>query len=942
MIPFLETLLALPFALALLIALWRGAARGMVAWLAAAAPLLGLAILAWLTPAVVSGYVVTGKHAWVPQIGLEFALRLDGLAWMFAGLVLGIGALVVMYAHYYLSARDSASRFFCYLLLFMGAMLGMVLAGNLLLLVVFWELTSISSFLLIGFWSHRKDAREGARMALVITGGGGLALLGGVLLIGRIVGSYDLDAVLAAGDAIRASTLYPWTLGLVLVGIFSKSAQFPLHFWLPQAMAAPTPVSAYLHSATMVKAGVFLLARLHPALAGTELFFYVVSGIGAATLLVGAWNAIFQHDLKGLLAYSTISHLGLITLLFGLSTPLALVAGVFHILNHATFKASLFMAAGIIDHETGTRDMRRLGNLRRYMPMTSALAIVASLAMAGIPLLNGFLSKEMFFAEALAIEGHTGMRIAISAAALLAGIFGVAYSLRFVHETFFGQGPRDLAVVPHEPPRWMKIPVEILVLACVAVGILPGLTVATVLETAVHSILGPQMPTYSLAIWHGVNAPLVMSLAGIVGGMALYFGLRRLIDLHAVVARSLGHQLFQFNLDALFALAHRFTDLLASGSLQRSLLWLVLAAIVVAAAPFLGAGDWPAWHASQPMPLLGWALWLILVACTFATVATYRQRLLAVLVMGGIGLMVSLAFVFLSAPDLALTQLLVEMVTLALMLLALNYLPKGSRRERSVSRRWRDAIVAIIAGGGIAALAYAVMTSPADTMAGELLARALPEAYGSNVVNVILVDFRGFDTFGEITVFGMAGLVVHALLRQTRMPPEKEMPGPPIKLPVPADLAQLMFPLTLTVSLFLFLRGHNAPGGGFIAGLMLAVPLLIQYVIQGAASVESRFGFDYVRCIGLGLAVAALSGVGSMLLGYPFLTSGHVDLHLPLIGELPLASTLGFDIGVYLVVFGGAMLILSMMGTIKPSLTRASHYGTIDPALRSPKTGEVR
>jgi len=299
------------------------------------------------------GRVVRGGHAWIPEAGLDFALRMDGLAWMFCLLILAIGALVVLYARYYLSAQDSARRFYSYLLAFMGAMLGIVLAGNLLLMVVFWELTSITSFLLIGFWSHRQDARQGARMALTITGLGGLALLGGVLLIGRIVGSYDLDAVLAAGDLIRAHALYPFALALVLTGVFSKSAQFPLHLWLPHAMAAPTPVSAYLHSATMVKAGIFLLARLHPALAGTELFFYVVSSIGAMTLVFGSASALFQHDLKGMLAYSTIAHLGLMTLLFGLSTPLAVAAGIFHILNHAAFKAALFMSAGIIGLDRG-------------------------------------------------------------------------------------------------------------------------------------------------------------------------------------------------------------------------------------------------------------------------------------------------------------------------------------------------------------------------------------------------------------------------------------------------------------------------------------------------------------------------------------------------------------------------------------------------------------
>ncbi|MGR4875287.1 monovalent cation/H+ antiporter subunit A [Pseudoxanthomonas sp. LARHCG66] len=943
MIPFLEILLALPFVLALVVALARDLPRGATAWLAGLAPLLGLVVLAWMTPSVLQGWNVRADYAWIPQIGLSFTLRLDGLAWMFAGLVLAIGALVVMYAHYYLSAKDSAPRFFACLLLFMGSMLGVVLAGNLLLLVVFWELTSISSFLLIGFWSHRQDAREGARMALAITGAGGLALLGGVLLIGRIVGSHDLDVVLASGDLIRASGLYPWALALVLAGVFTKSAQFPLHFWLPHAMAAPTPVSAYLHSATMVKAGVFLLARLHPALAGTDLFFYVVTSVGALTLLIGAWYAIFQHDLKGLLAYSTISHLGLITLLFGISTPMAVVAGVFHILNHATFKASLFMAAGIIDHETGTRDMRRLGNLRRYLPWTSALAIIASLAMAGIPLLNGFLSKEMFFAEALDIGGHRAMRDIITVAALLYGVFGVAYSLRFVYETFFGEGPRALDVTPHEPPRWMKIPVEVLVVLCVAVGVVPAWTIAPVLHAGAGAILGDAMPEYSLAVWHGINKPLLMSLAGIAGGVALYFGLRRLFDLHAIVRRSLGRSVFRWNMEALYGLAGRFTDRIANGSLQRSLLFLLLAAIAAGAAPFVGGDAAPLqWRGSQPMPLLGWLLWLVLVACAVWTIRLYRQRLLAVIVLGGAGLMVSLAFVFLSAPDLALTQLMVEMVSLVLLLLGLHYLPPRSPPERTPRRRLRDIVVALVAGTGTGLLAYQVMTRPGDTISGELLARSLPEAYGSNVVNVILVDFRGFDTFGEITVFGIAALIVHALLRRARMAPEKVMSGPPIKLPVPADLAQIMFPLTLTVSVFLFLRGHNAPGGGFIAGLVLAVPMLVQYVIQGAASVESRFGFDYVRCIGVGLIIAGLSGVASMGFGVPFLTSGHLDLELPLVGTVPLASAIGFDTGVYLVVFGGAMLILSMMGTIRPSRTRVSHLGVMEPGERSTRTGELR
>ena len=943
----LEVLLALPFVAALVLHLSRRLPRRAAAWIAGSAPVAGLLLVALMTPSLADGGILASRHDWIPQLGLALSFRLDGLSWMFALMVLGIGALVVLYARYYLDPRDDASRFFAYLLLFMGAMLGMVLAGNLLLMVVFWELTSISSFLLIGFWSHREDARDGARMALTITAGGGLALLGGVLLIGRIVGSYELGVVLASGNAIRAHALYPAALLLVLGGVFTKSAQFPFHFWLPHAMAAPTPVSAYLHSATMVKAGVFLLARLHPALAGTDLFFYVVTSVGAVTLLVGAWNAIFQHDLKGVLAYSTISHLGLITLLFGLSTPLAVVAALFHTLNHATFKASLFMAAGIIDHETGTRDMRRLGGLRRLMPVTSTLAIVASLAMAGIPLLNGFLSKEMFFAQALDIGGGGGLvRWLVTGVAFVAAALAVTYSLRFVHDTFFGEGPREVDREVHEPVRWMRIPVGVLVLACLAVGIAPAWTIAPVLALSARGVLGDALPAYDLAVWHGVNLPLLMSLGGVLAGVALYLGLRRLLDLHAIVARSLGKRLFHLNIEALFRVSRRFTHTIVNGSMQRSLFWLVLVAVAAGAAPFLAAGFGPAVEpaatlALQPMPLLGWLVWLVVVVCGISVVALYRQRTLAVMVSGGVGLGVSLVFVLLSAPDLALTQLLVEMVTLSLLLLGLHYLPDDSPPASRLARRVRDATLALAAGGGLATLAYLMMTRPAQGIGEAMLAVALPEAWGRNVVNVVLVDIRGFDTFGEITVFAIAALVVHAMLRRARLAPDIVMPGPPIKLPVPADLAQILFPLTLVVSIFLFLRGHNAPGGGFVAGLTLAVPLLIQYVIQGAASVESRFGFDYIRALGIGLVVALIGGAGAFVFGRPFLSSGHLDLELPLLGTLPLASAVVFDLGVYLVVFGGTMLILSMMGTVRPSRRTLAHRGTIDPEQRSALTGDM-
>ncbi|RZA12296.1 MAG: monovalent cation/H+ antiporter subunit A, partial [Proteobacteria bacterium] len=365
-----------------------------------------MALLIRFYPALAGGDVVRLSNPWLPSLGLDLTFRLTGFSWLFALLVLGIGALVVLYARYYMAAADPVPRFFSFLLAFMGSMLGLVLSGNLIQIAFFWEMTSLFSFLLIGYWHHNQSARDGARIALIMTASGGVCLLIGFLLLGHMAGSYDVDQVLAAGEAIRTHQLYLPALILILIGAFTKSAQFPFHFWLPHAMAAPTPVSSYLHSATMVKAGIYILILLWPVLSGTESWYLIVSTTGLLTLLIGAWAAIFQQDLKGLLAYSTISHLGLITLLLGLGSPLAAVAAIFHTVNHATFKASLFMAAGIIDHETGTRDLRRLSGLARFMPITATLAMVAAAAMAGVPLLNGFLSKEMFLAEAL--ERHSG------------------------------------------------------------------------------------------------------------------------------------------------------------------------------------------------------------------------------------------------------------------------------------------------------------------------------------------------------------------------------------------------------------------------------------------------------------------------------------------------------------------------------------------------------
>ncbi|MGE3862946.1 MAG: monovalent cation/H+ antiporter subunit A [Burkholderiaceae bacterium] len=932
-------LLILPFLGSLLAVLLPINARNREAWLAGLISLGGTLLAASLYPQVADGGVMRFELAWMPQLGLSFVLRLDGYAWLFAMLILGIGFLVVLYARYYMSPEDPVPRFFCFFLAFMGSMLGLVLSGNLIQIVLFWELTSLASFLLIGYWHHRSDARRGARMALTVTATGGLCLFVGVLMLGRIVGSYDLDDVLRAGDVVREHGWYRPILVLIVLGALTKSAQFPFHFWLPRAMAAPTPVSAYLHSATMVKAGVFLLTRLWPVLAGTPEWNMIIGGAGVCTLLIGAFLAIFQQDLKGLLAYSTISHLGLITLLLGIGSPLAAVAAIFHTINHATFKASLFMAAGIIDHETGTRDIRRLSGLIHSMPITGTLALVASAAMAGVPLLNGFISKEMFFAETI-MEGGTASDYALPVAATIAGMFSVTYSLRFIHDVFFGPPAQSLPREPHEPPHWMRFPVELLVLACLVVGVLPALTVGPLLHSAANAVLGDDMPVYSLAVWHGWNTPLLMSLAALGGGALLYLLLQRHLKLGTVERLPIVHHFdgkraFDWVLTSIGAVAARLEAVFSTRRLQPQLTLVFVLTIAAAGIPLYRRGL--AWGevAHTPVDPVFAMLWAIGVAC--AAGAAYQakyHRLMALALMGGAGLVTCLTFIWFSAPDLALTQLMVETVTMVLLLLGLRWLPRRLEPKeldwhaslRDWGRRGRDLLIAVGSGAGAAVLAYAVLTRPqlTDGIASFFMTRALPEGGGGNVVNVILVDFRGFDTMGEITVLGIVALTVYALLRRFRPAPESagipaqqtDAPTPPGAdadsgyLMVPGVFLRLLLPIMLMVAIFFFMRGHNVPGGGFVAGLIAAVALILQYMTGGTVWVEAHSRLHPHRWVATGLLTAVFTGMGAWVFGYPFLTSHSPHPRLPWIGEVPLPSAFLFDLGVFTLVVGATLLVL--------------------------------
>jgi len=895
---------------------------------AAALVVAALAIVLGQAGAVLDGATFVQSWPWIPDLGLVASFRLDGFGLLFALLILVIGLLVVVYARYYLAPEDSQERFYGLLLLFMGAMLGVVLSENLLLLVTFWELTSLSSFLLIGFWRHEAEARRGARLALMITGAGGLALLAGVLLLGHVVGSFELTQVLASGALVKAHPLYETILVLVLLGAFTKSAQFPFHFWLPHAMAAPTPVSAYLHSATMVKAGIFLLGRLFPALAGTETWFYVVSGVGLTTQLFASYVALFRHDLKGLLAYSTVSHLGLVTLLFGLGTPLGEIAAVFHIINHAVFKASLFMAAGIIDHETGTRDMRRLSGLARYMPWTAALATIAAGAMAGVPLLNGFLSKEMFFAETFQVQWLGPWYWLLPVAATLAGIFTVAYSTRFVHDVFFGPAPQGLPKTPHEPPRWMKVPVEILVGLCLLVGLTPAITVDPLLRAAAGAVLQAPLPEFSLALWHGFNLPVLMSVVALAGGAIVYFTRRYHFDLHGYQQKPVdGRAISELGVARAVHGARWLVERVANHSLQRYVLLLVLAALVLGVSGARGLALTGTASLTPPDGLAMLITAALVITCIAATML-HTKRLLALVLVGVVGLAVSLAFVRLSAPDLALTQLLVEIVTVLLLLLAMYFMPAESPRESSRPRQVRDVAVAVVAGGAMSALAWALLTRPLDTIAWYYLENAKPEGGGYNVVNVILVDFRGFDTLGEITVLGVAAVGILALLQGLKLDaPALDWEGRPwAKERYPLMLrvmSQPLLPLALLVSVYLFLRGHNAPGGGFIAGLVTGTAMLLQYVAYGGAWARERLPWNYTNVIAAGLLIATGTGLASWAFGTPFLTSTFGYVTWPVVGKFELASAMAFDLGIYLAVVGVVMVIISRLGGLSGSATVA-------------------
>jgi multicomponent K+:H+ antiporter subunit A len=943
----LVLLATMPFLGALLVGLVARFGKNAIALSAAAATGVALFGILGHLPALQGGEVIGAQITWLPSAGLNAHFMLDGLGFLFALLILGIGLLIIIYARFYLGEDDPFARFFAFLMLFQGAMLGIVLSDNILLLLLFWELTSLTSFLLIGYWRHDADARQGARMALAVTGAGGLAMFAGLLLLGQIAGSFDLSVILTKGTIIQQSPLYLPALVLILLGAFAKSAQFPFHFWLPHAMAAPTPVSAYLHSATMVKAGLFLMARLWPVLAGSEAWYYIVATTGLVTMVYAAKVAIFKDDLKAILAFSTISHLGLITFLLGLGTREALVVAVFHIIAHATFKAPLFMVAGIVDHAAHTRDIRALGGLRHAMPITFALALLAAASMAGVPLLNGFLSKEMALEEA----AHTvwaGLPWAVPILATVGAMFSVAYAFRFLGGVFFGPQRPGLKGA-HDPQFGLWLSPAVLVVLVVVIGFVPMTSAAWLVDLAA-SAAGAGPADVKIHHWHGFgSAALWMSFAAFAGGFAvlrLYPAFRPMWDAFPLGS---GKRAFDALLGGAVWAARASVVRLHDGALPRMMA--IGFVTILALAAYTVSGLEIGQQTRVMTPLSDGALPLGAVLLLVLAIAVFRhaRRLLALLMVGVIGLIISVGFAFLSAPDLALTQITVEVVTVILMLLALNILPKSTPRETGLLQNWGGAAIAIAAGLGAGGLALLLMLRGAAfaPISAFHLAQSKPGAGGRNAVNTIIVDFRGFDTYGEIIVLGIAAMIISALVEALLTSPDVKARLLPIfrvqgaagdRHPMMVVVAtRFLLPLGMVVGVYIYLRGHNLPGGGFVAGLVVSIAFLLQYIASGYGWSVARKRIDYKAMIGAGVLIASATGIGSWFAGRPFLTSNYAYVDIWPLEKFEVATAALFDLGVFLCVLGAVMLALANLARLAQAGGEVASKTPFDTAISKRK-----
>lgn len=730
---------------------------------------------------------------WIPSLNVDFQVMMDSLGLLFALLITGIGSLIVFYSIYYLSKyKEKLNTFYVYLLLFMGAMLGVVLSDNLIVLYMFWEFTSFSSFLLIGYWYTREKSRYGAQKSMLITVLGGLSLLGGIILLYLMTGTFSISEIASqAKNLYQGDPLFIPALVLVLLGAFTKSAQFPFHIWLPDAMEAPTPVSAYLHSATMVKAGIYLVARMSPVFAESALWLWLVAGIGLITLLWGSFSAVKQTDLKAILAFSTVSQLGLIMSLLGVGAAalhfesigdvnytVATAAAIFHLINHATFKGSLFMVVGIIDHETGTRDIRRLGGLMNLMPITFTLALIGALSMAGLPPFNGFLSKEMFFSGMVRIAEFNLFNfdtwgILFPIIAWVASIFTFIYSMIFVFKTFTGKfQPEKLEKKPHEAPFGMLVPPIILVSLVVIFGIFPNILSHSVIEPTIAAILPSLLKEKEffgvhISFWHGPTIELFMTIGVVIFGVLLFKTWPSWQKIYHLFPDKLNFNKFYDSiLEESGGLALRFTKWYMNGSIRNYLVYVFIFFIAILGFT-LYYKDAFKMETSNVAPIGIYELVLSLIIVVSSIMILFaKSRLTSIILLGAVGYTVALLFVVFRAPDLALTQLVIETVSVALFLLCFYHLPKLKRNEERVGFKAVNLLISIGVGSIVTLIALSSHSNKLfPSIAHYYIENTYKKAGGENMVNVILVDFRGFDTMFEICVLAIAALGIFSMIK---------------------------------------------------------------------------------------------------------------------------------------------------------------------------------
>jgi multicomponent Na+:H+ antiporter subunit A len=866
----------------------------LAAWPALLAVLLGIE----MRRAVAGGGRLV-ELAWAPSLGLSLSFNLDGLGLLFAILITAIGALIVLYASKYLDGHAHAGRFYASLFAFMGAMLGVVLSDNILTLFVFWELTGFTSFLLIGFEHERAAARSAALQALIVTGAGGLALLAAGVLLMDVSGTVSLSAMATQRVSIVASPFYGAIAGLILLAAFTKSAQVPFHFWLPNAMEAPTPVSAYLHSATMVKAGVYLLARMTPVLGSTPMWSTAVTVAGAATMVVGAYRSVQETDLKRLLAYATLSALGVLTMLLGVGTREAIIAALAYLVAHACYKGALFLVAGAIDHETGTRDISARGGVRRAMPVTALAGGAAALSMAGVPLTLGFVGKDGAYEALLhAADWFPWLLILMVLASIFLGLAGlVAGVLPF-------RGDAALAKEAHDPAWPLWISPLILATSGVIVGVAPSLLNGS-LSAASTAVAGTPVEA-SLAVWHGVTAALQLS-ALTLAAVAFAYVVHRSVRTRTWTPKYGSEDLYNGGLALLNAVSRTIGPPLHSASLRTYVMVIVVTAVVVggtALATDPGFGSAVPHTRITPYDVL--IVFLIIAGAVSATVA--RSTMAAVLSLGAVGYGVATMFLSFGAPDLAMTQFSVETLTVLIYVLVFRHFRVlGHLSPRLV--RVRDGVIAAGFGIFIGGLLMSIATTETAPLLREYFAEFGPTlGHGRNIVNVILVDFRAFDTLGEITVLATAAIGVRGLLRFAVESRGRHEPVQPVDSPLFRTAARLLMPLLLVFAVFLLLRGHNEPGGGFVGGLVAAAAFALYAIAFGVKRARQALLVRPLTLLGAGLLIALVSGLPAVFRGQPFLTA------LWATGPLPVGTPALFDFGVFLVVAGVVLMMIFTLG----------------------------